>query len=104
MKPIDEQDKLLNSFFKSYRDNLPDNDFTKNIMNRLPIYESFISKKDIIIILILLLGTFLTMPNMYKIQSICHSLNPYTISFIIFCFVGIVLTIISATDSESELV
>ncbi|MDA3781288.1 MAG: DUF5056 domain-containing protein [Bacteroidales bacterium] len=101
MKDIDDN-KLLNDFFNTYRDDIPDNDFTKNVMNKVPSHYHFINLKDIIITLILLIGTFFSIPDISRILSINYFFNPYFILFIVFCIVGIILTIISAIDTESD--
>ena len=104
MKTTDEQDKMLNEYFKAYRKNIPDNGFAKRTINNLPKTESWVSKKDILITISLIIGVFFTIPCLSIINHIIMSLNLYTVMFIICCFTGIILSIIIAFDPESELI
>jgi len=104
MRRPDEQDILLNEFFKPYRKNIPDNGFTQNIMKNLTQTEPWINLKDILISLIILIGIICTIPYLTIIRSLYTSINLYNLLFIIFSLTGIIITIITITDPESDLI
>jgi hypothetical protein len=104
MKTTDEQEILLNTYFKTYRINIPDKGFTNNTMNKLPKIEPWFSRKDILITVSLIIGVIILTSCRSIIGNIITTLNLYALLFIMICFAGLILTIISVTDPESELI
>ena len=104
MKTTDKQDIILQEYFKPYREKISDGGFTKNTLRKLPKTEPWFSKKDILISTTLIIGTILTLPCINILRSIISTHNIYTILFLVISVISIVLVIISAMDSENELI
>jgi hypothetical protein len=102
MKKKDETEELLNSYFKTYRQEIEDNGFVDKTLKSLPTPAPFFSKKDIYITVCLIISTILFVPCLNVIREIIFKVNLYSLSFIILSLVGIVFTIIMTFDTETD--
>jgi len=98
----DKQDIMLDEYFEKYRENINDNGFTKNIMNKIPKEESGICKRTMLLTTSLIIGIIFSIPSIIGNLITCQ--NIYTLVFILCCCAGIILSIIIAIEPENELI
>lgn len=97
-----EHNPNLDEHFKTFKQDLPDEGFTKRVMHRIPEREPLISKKGFFISVI---GVVLSLAAALSIQlfpSAPFEPDQFTLAFYLAISVGAVLVLIQALDPELD--